>query len=100
MLVIVLCFYAAFAASVAIIIVIFGLFLARKAHWVEGLFVLIALQLAIGVCYMLAINLDAGPGAQIDWTIAVLCGLVGGAISVLVAYPVTRFFARRQRGAG
>ncbi len=96
MLVIVLCFYAAFAASVAIVLVRISLYIAKRTKWLRGRYSVGLLQVVFGISYMLAINFDAGPNARIDWVIAIVCGLIGGALSLAVALPVTKFLDRKH----
>lgn len=96
MLLIVICFYAAFAASVAVVLLRLALLFARKSNWLRGVYSIVLVQMAFGVAYMVALNIDAGPSARIDWVIAIICGLVGGTLSLVVAIPVTRVLDRAK----
>ena len=96
MLVIVLCAYAAFAASVAVVLVWVGLFFLKTTKFLQGRVSVVVLQIVFGISFMLAINFDAKPDARIDWVIAIACGFIGGLLSLVVAFPVSKFVDRRQ----
>lgn len=91
MLVIVLCFYAAMAATIGAIVVRIGLVFVRKPTLFRSLSAMLLLQVLLGVAYMLFINFDAPPNAKIDWPIALICGVVGGLLSIVPAIPILRF---------
>ena len=89
MIVLVICIYAAIAAVAGALLVrlIFG-FTGKMGFWhARSRIWLVLLQIAFGVAYMVVINLDAGASGW-GWDFAVLCGVVGGLLSLIVALPL------------
>ena len=91
MLLIVLCIYAAMAASIGAIIVRIGLLFAPSSKLFQSISSVVLLQVLLGTAYMLFINFDAPPNAKMDWAIVVICGVVGGLLSTIPAIPILRF---------
>ena len=98
MIVAVISVYAAIAATIVAMIIrlYFGL-TGRMEFWNRrGRFWIVLMQLALGIAYMTIINLDTSPTNRWGWEIALICGAVGGLLSLLVVLPLFK----RSRLAG